>query len=149
MVNRNYIGNVLTLVNELYKAEFSIWITDTWFKDRLIYSTLLNRLNKGLSVEIIIENEDFETRETLADYDDFIEAGGEIYFVGKNETNTFLKNKFCIIDQQTVITGSYSWSPGGSHYFDNIKITRNMSILNNSLTNAYMSIKNENTKSKY
>lgn len=96
------------IIQSIRSAKYTIWVAIAWFTDKDIYNELLIKKNEGLNIRIIISDEvnnqplihgmvkNFDTK---------------IYpKVGYNR----LHNKFCIIDLEYVLHGSFNWTPTAS-----------------------------------
>ncbi|WP_254901716.1 phospholipase D-like domain-containing protein [Thalassobacillus devorans] len=92
------------IIQGIRRAEYTIWIAVAWFTDIDIYIELILRKIDGVNVRIITSDE--PTNQTLiADF----ERNFELVKVPKKGFNR-LHNKFCIIDLEYVMHGSYNWS---------------------------------------
>lgn len=93
---------------ELFKASRSIKIVVAWFTNDLLFQPLLMKLQVGVSVEIILNKDDInDSASNEIDFKEFVRLGGILRW---NETKQLLHDKFCIIDERVVITGSYNWT---------------------------------------
>jgi phosphatidylserine/phosphatidylglycerophosphate/cardiolipin synthase-like enzyme len=54
-----------------------------------------------------------------------------------------MHNKFCVIDYNTVITGSYNWSYKAENNFENIIVNYNDTGLAEQFVNEFIQIKNK------
>ncbi len=95
------------LLEDIAKAEKSIDIAVAWFTDLQIYQALLEKISKKVHIRLIVINDDVNNRIGGLDFQKFINSGGEFYF-GNQESP--MHNKFCIIDQKILITGSYNYT---------------------------------------
>lgn len=96
-----------TIIQGIRNARYIIWIAVAWFTDDEIFHELLLRKKSGVNVRIITSNE--KTNEHLIDKleDNFDVVRAPIkgtYFSNR------LHDKFCIIDFEFVMHGSYNWS---------------------------------------
>ncbi|PWW27800.1 phospholipase D-like protein [Cytobacillus oceanisediminis] len=92
------------IIQGIRRAEYTIWVAVAWFTDIDIYRELILRKIDGLNIRIITSDE--PTNQTLlADF----ERNFEVVKVPKKRYNR-LHNKFCIIDLEYVMHGSYNWS---------------------------------------
>ncbi len=92
------------IIQGIRGAKYTIWVAVAWFTDIDIYRELILRKIDGVNVRIITSDE--PTNQTLlADF----ERNFEVVKVPKKGYNR-LHNKFCIIDLEYVMHGSYNWS---------------------------------------
>lgn len=96
-----------SLLREIEKATKSLDIAVYWFTNQELFDLLKHKQNNGVSCKLIIHNDYINNRDTGLPFQKFIDAGGEFYF--SDESNP-MHNKFCIIDNQTLINGSYNWT---------------------------------------
>lgn len=88
-------------------AKYVIWVSVAWFTDRAIYEELLVKKKEGLQVRIITSdtsNNDKLKNELISDFEALFVPGFGAY--GRN----LIHNKFCIIDFEFVMHGSYNWT---------------------------------------
>lgn len=91
----------------LDKAEKSILVAVAWLTDRQLFSKLVQKQGQGVSVELIITKHEINDN-SLINYRLIEENGG--VFIEAGDENGIMHNKFCIIDFQTVINGSFNWT---------------------------------------
>lgn len=105
---------------ELFKATQSIKIAVAWFTNDLLFQVLLLKLETGVSVEIVLNDDDINRNsENHLEFDVFINAGGKLHWAkGKK----LMHQKFCIIDDNVVINGSYNWTYKAECNDENIMI---------------------------
>ena len=102
----NKIQNAIQM--ELFKAKESIKIAVAWFTNELLLQPLILKLQSGVSVELILNNDEINRGgDTSLDFTVFIQAGGILRW---NDSRQLLHEKFCIIDNRIVISGSYNWT---------------------------------------
>lgn len=98
-----------TVIQGIRDARFMIWAAVAWFTNDAIYQELLAKKNQGLSIRILVSEEDSnKDMITKLQRDGFdikvIERWG---YGGYNR----MHDKFCIIDMDYVMHGSYNWTP--------------------------------------
>jgi len=93
---------------ELSKASQSIYIAVAWFTDNDLFKILCEKAASGIGVELIIMDDAINRRSGI----DFNLPGNNKSKVWKirstKNDDTLMHNKFCIIDGETVINGSYN-----------------------------------------
>src|SRR5690606_4629403 len=62
------------------------------------------------------------------DYEQLVTGKSNVYKIGNGDTG-LMHNKYCVIDYNTVITGSYNWSYKAESNFENVIITHNDTTL--------------------
>jgi hypothetical protein len=108
---------------EIQKAQKSIYIAVAWFTNRNIFEQLLIKAKSGCVIRIVISNDDINNNSSV-DFDQLTKYNGEVYKIG-NGNSELMHNKFCVIDYNTVITGSYNWSYKAENNFENIVVNQN------------------------
>jgi hypothetical protein len=92
--------------SELFKAESEILLATAWFTDEDLFNILSTKLDEGVSVEVIIA--DNQENEKL-DFGLLASKGASVYKI-KNSGYGIMNQKFCVIDQRIALHGSYNWS---------------------------------------
>jgi len=93
------------IIGQLKKATREIKVAIAWLTDEDIVRTLTQRAGAGLSV-IVVMSESRENFRNISKWKDFLRYNGKLHIV----TPKFLHHKFCIIDNTTIINGSYNWT---------------------------------------
>ena len=87
----------------LLKAQLSIHIAMAWFTNQKIADVLKEKAKENVDIKIVI-HDDYVNQEHGANLD------GLTYKLIKPKLGGIMHNKFCVIDNRVVITGSYNWS---------------------------------------
>ncbi|MBR9676203.1 hypothetical protein GOV05_04290 [Candidatus Woesearchaeota archaeon] len=112
------------VLGEINKAKQSIYFMTFSFTDQSISDALINKKNEGLVVSGV-----FESKRTSFSYNkhDDLKSGGVTVYKDNNKYN--MHHKVFIIDNQTVILGSYNPTNAGTKRNDeNIIIINNPSV---------------------
>lgn len=106
---------------EIGKARTSIFAAVAWFNEMGLIEELERAAQRGCSVRVIISASEFNYTER---FNRLIEAGGELYRYGSEDVfgSDFMHNKFCVIDCQRVITGSFNYTRNASSNAENIVV---------------------------
>lgn len=105
------------IIKHLKECNFDLKIAVAWFTDKKIISEVNHLIEKGVNVSIIIYDNHVNKK-------DFFE---QLYY---NKAKIYLSkklmhNKFCIIDNKTVLNGSYNWTLNANSNDENIQISYN------------------------
>lgn len=92
------------ILGHLDKATKKVFVAVAWFTDTILFNKLLELQDKGVIVEVIITNHEFNK----LDYTLIEKNGGLFAEIGNDDQ--LMHMKFCIIDYDTVISGSANWS---------------------------------------
>ncbi|WP_254599171.1 phospholipase D-like domain-containing protein [Burkholderia lata] len=125
------------LWRELYKAARSVKICVAWLnlgRHRDVFEVLLNR---GVSVEIMC-NDDNKNYETINNNS----LDVKIYPIKGWRKTDLMHHKFCVIDEEVVVTGSYNWSKGAARHFENVVIVKEDFRLVKSFLHEFEDLKN-------
>lgn len=99
-----YFDNIeKQVINDLKGARVSILIAMAWFTNQRIADVLIEKYREGLDVKVV-------------SFDDHVNSkfGVDIDAIPhkkvKSPRGGIMHDKFCVIDNQKVLTGSYNWS---------------------------------------
>jgi len=92
------------ILTALDKAKISIWVVSAWLTNETLYAKLLDKQHEGLDVRVAIFDDAINAKYGV----DITKFHGH-YFLKGTRGGT-MHHKFCVIDNQVVITGSYNWS---------------------------------------
>ena len=113
-----FIRNESTVIEAIRSAQVSILVAMAWFTNERIKDALETKLKEGLRIEIVIYKDGVNALHgvDLSSFD-HVKIGGT--------RGGIMHNKFCVIDNQKVITGSYNWSTNAEARNDeNVLITQ-------------------------
>jgi hypothetical protein len=91
----------------LISANKSIHVAVAWFTNESLFDILLDKVREGVNVELIINNDHINNHQNGLDFNEFIRIGGKLYFA---DTSRLMHHKFLIIDNLSLISGSYNWT---------------------------------------
>ncbi len=124
-----------TLINYLNQAKTSIYIAVAWFTDQDLLDIICRKASDGLKVELITINDDVNS---AIDFSKLFKAGGKVWMM---ENNKVMHNKFCIIDNQVVVNGSYNWTIKAKENHENVVIINGNEEIAKSFINEFDNIK--------
>jgi hypothetical protein len=125
---------------ELEQAEHSIYIAVAWLTNRTLFNILLQKSKQGITVQLMLSN-DHINQQSHVDYDQLKIGNSAAYLIGDGNKD-LMHNKFCVIDGDTVINGSYNWSYKAEKNHENILVTKGDSVLAEQFINQFKKIRN-------
>jgi phosphatidylserine/phosphatidylglycerophosphate/cardiolipin synthase-like enzyme len=116
MDTKVYFKNIRPqILKELNAAEVSIFAAVAWFTDQGILELLCEKARNGISVVVLIMDDEINAK-AKPQYDCINHAGGRVFLAPNYDGESLMHNKFCVIDEKTVITGSYNWTYRASRH---------------------------------
>jgi len=109
------------IIQHIRGAENAIYICVPWLSDSNILQELIEKSRKKVHVEIITLNDD-SNRTKTSFFNKLISNGSKVYLIDKTIEGGIPHHKFCIIDDEILITGSYNWSNNAKKNDENIII---------------------------
>lgn len=111
MKTHAYFENIqIEIIEVLQTAKHHIRIAVAWFTDYELFDILLSKAQKGVKIELLLAN-NFINHESSIDFQRLSRLGGVVSFIGNDtEKAPLMHNKFCIIDNEILIFGSYNWT---------------------------------------
>jgi hypothetical protein len=150
---QSYFTNINDRIqDELNKAKYSIRVAMYSLNDKLLFSILCEKANNGIAVELVVSPKQLIQNQEKINLNELIEYGGNIFlFNHPSENYDDMHNKFCIIDFNTVITGSFNWTNQAKRNEENIVIIRDeittqkyLVEFDNLKLGGYLALTNEN-----
>lgn len=119
-----YFTNIKDVICGLIQqAEYDIRVAVAWFTDREIFDILCKKAALGLRVKLIVVDDRINRGPGGLNFQRLKEMGGHLTLVPNGaEDDSLMHHKFCIIDDETVITGSYNWSKKAQSNDENITV---------------------------
>ncbi len=125
---------------ELTQAQQSIYIAVAWFTNPRLFNVLLDKAKQGITVQLLISNDSINQQSHI-NYNELNIGNSVAYLIGDGKDD-LMHNKFCVIDEYTVINGSYNWSKKAERNHENIIITTGDSVLAQSFIKQFKKIRN-------
>lgn len=109
-----------TVLAALSSSKSSVKICVAWINGRTYEPTLKDLARRNVSVEIIYNND-----EKNLNFGVTTSPLYSLYPIDTRLSSALMHNKFCIIDDEIVITGSFNWSQSAKNSFENIVVIKN------------------------
>jgi len=106
------------ICKELEKAKFIIWVAAAWFTDKDLANLLYKKAKQGVNIQIILNDDNINSilKEKLKDH-------FEVFCAPSNDKfSKLMHNKFCVIDLERIIHGSYNWTNKAQYNNETISI---------------------------
>ena len=121
------------LISQINKSTKNIKIAVTWFTNHDLFDAIIKKLeNPAYSVELIVLNDRINNKKEGVNFQKLIDLNGKFYY---SENENMVHHKFCIIDNEKVITGSYNWT----YYAENRNWENIVILSNEELVDGYIS----------
>lgn len=131
------------IIDEIRNAKYLIWIAMAWFTDPALYKELLRKKRKGVTIEIVVDDNE-KNRNAEFDLDaEFPTHWLTIKSIYKN----IMHEKFCIIDLKTVIHGTFNWTKAASYNKEAISIDNNRATAE-AFADEFIKLKNSDNLSE-
>lgn len=117
------------ILQELQNARVSIIVVMAWFTNDVLAKKLIEKYNEGLDVKVAIYNDGVNQRYG-------VDLGEIVLHRIRAPHGGIMHDKFCVIDNQVVITGSYNWSTNAE-----FRNEENISVIRNNQTASDYSVK--------
>ena len=145
MSNTVYFKNIKKeLLKEIISTKFKINIAVAWITDPDIIDSLEVLLKRNVKVKILSYDDKINNTDLIK----------KLYYLGADVklSSGLMHNKFCIIDDSKVISGSYNWTINASRNDENITIIKNdlnlISNYNEEFTKLWFKYQNIDNKLK-
>lgn len=113
------------IINHIQNAQTRLLICVAWFSNETIGAEIIKK--KYIDVEIVVDDNE-KNRNCI----NLKKIAGEnlkiSYIKDLNQHYYLMHNKFCVIDNKTVITGSYNWTKNANTNDENISVIKDKNI---------------------
>jgi hypothetical protein len=124
METKVYFENIENIVlEELSKANNTVFLLVAWLNNKKLFAKLVELAEKGVIVNVIINNDE-TNKNSFLDYSR-LNIGKSFLKMLTPLNGNIIHHKFCIIDDYTVINGSYNWTYKANYNHENINIIKN------------------------
>jgi phosphatidylserine/phosphatidylglycerophosphate/cardiolipin synthase-like enzyme len=107
-----YFDNIANqVINDLDKARVSIHVAMAWFTNQKIANKLIEKYKEGLDVKVVGYKDHTNVKFG-------VDLDGIPHKLINGTRGGKMHHKFCVIDNQKVITGSYNWSENAENKND-------------------------------
>jgi tetratricopeptide (TPR) repeat protein len=129
------------ILNEIANAKLTIQVAVAWFTNGELFEMLCKKAKQGVKVELIVINDYINNRFDGLKFEELILSGGDFYFAKIEEP---MHHKFCIIDEQVLLNGSYNWTYYAKEINrENFQIFRNCNSIVDEFKKEFNSLKND------
>lgn len=122
-----YFDNIREeIIERIRGAEFVIWVAVAWFTERSFGKELWKKQKDGVNVRVIVNDDETTEKHGLK----LADGGIEIHKISPNSKfgSKIMHNKFCIIDFECVIFGSYNWTSSAEYNNESITISEDRKL---------------------
>lgn len=118
------------LLAELAKAKKQVIIAMAWFTNPKLLNGLLECQKRGVSIRLVILDDAINRNDDFGlDFNSFIGINGQLCLYDTSQS--LMHNKYCVIDDNIAITGSYNWTNyAETRNLENILITNDPVTIN-------------------
>ena len=127
------------IIEEIHAAKYIIWIAMAWFTDKVLYDELLKKKEEGVTIEIILDDNEKNRGTEFSLENNFPVHWITIQSYFKN----IMHEKFCIIDLKTVIHGTFNWTKAANYNKEHISVDNNR-IIAEKFADEFMNLEREN-----
>lgn len=100
------------LQTNIENSKDNIFIAVAWFTSQDLFGQLIEKIDNGCNVEIIISDHIENKR---LPFNKLIQKGAKVYIL-PSKSGKFLHDKFAIFDNLKVVAGSYNWTYSAEFY---------------------------------
>lgn len=101
------------IIESIFEAKTEILIAVAWFTDMKIINSLEKKQQEGVSIYIIFYD-NYNNDEKI--FSNLIKNGAQV-----KKSSTLMHNKFCVIDRNIILNGSYNWTINAIKNNENIQ----------------------------
>jgi hypothetical protein len=111
------------IIDHLSGAQFEIAAAVAWFTDRDIFEVLCKKARLGVKVSVVLIGDEINQGAGRLNFTKLQNLGGQVVFLAQGSaTEPIMHHKFCVVDRNIVITGSYNWSQKARSNDENITV---------------------------
>ena len=128
------------LIQGIRDAKYLIWVAVAWFSNDVLYQELVRRKQAGIHIRVIVSDED-SNKKLLPKIKENFECV-VVRRMGTWGTNR-MHDKFCIVDLDYVMHGSYNWTNAANYNNETLVTTVDHNLVKN-FADEFMKLYSEN-----
>jgi hypothetical protein len=110
------------IIKRLSEAKNDVLVAVAWITDRNLYTALISCLQRGIGVSIALLDDQINRQSSIG-WENLKALGGMLWWIPQGtDQEGSLHHKFCLIDDNIVISGSFNWTYRASRADENIVI---------------------------
>lgn len=109
------------ILKELSNSKKQIYVAVAWLTNQKLFDKLCQMADNYIDVQILIVKDEINLNSSC-DYEKLVKLGGKVFW--QEDGRSLMHHKFCIIDGNVVITGSYNWTIRAQSNIENISIIK-------------------------
>lgn len=143
MLTASFSNIEQTIIANIRKADESLKIAVAWFTNPNLYSLLQELIDADRRIELILADDEINFTNSTCNFQQLIDQGIGIWV---RRFSNLMHHKFCIVDDNLLITGSYNWTKSAEVFnHENIIITDEPAVVTKFL-GEFMELKNKTVK---
>ena len=95
------------VLRNIISARTTIYACMAWFTNFNIFKAIRHKLEEGIKVILLTNNDLINNGGYCLNFNELIDKGLELHLA---EYPELIHHKFCIVDEQLLMTGSYNWT---------------------------------------
>lgn len=116
----------MSISKHLHASTTSLYVAQAFFTDHELIELLAGKARAGIDVQVIIS--DNPTNRDI-DYSSLLQSGGQLMRYPRAGYGG-MQHKFCVIDEQLVINGSYNWTVNArKNNSENVQISEEIAVV--------------------
>jgi hypothetical protein len=108
---------------ELAKAKFSVHIAVAWINFKSYFQIFCTIIKNGAKLNVVC-SDNWQNRSHQKEIDELASKGASIRLLKMPSLKNHMHHKFAIIDSETIINGSFNWSPNAENSMENLMVIR-------------------------
>lgn len=102
-----YTGIENKLISSISTAKKNIKVAVAWFTNPKLYNAILDKKKEGVIIQLLLSDDQANFTNENVDFQNMIDNGIVIRIT---KSPHFMHNKFCVIDDAILFSGSYNWT---------------------------------------
>jgi len=94
---------IIQLKSHIKNAKYSIWLKNVWFTHKGISNLLVQQIQKGLSVHIILTKDFVDENKEYLDFNQLANWGAEFFILPEKLSVALKPTQFMLIDNRIII----------------------------------------------
>jgi hypothetical protein len=123
-VESHFENHKSIIETELKQAKESVLIAVAWINFREYFEIFKEVLKNKAKLKIVC-TDNWQNRSHQFYIDELVKLGAEIRLLKMHRQTNHMHHKFSIIDNETILNGSFNWSPNATSSFENIIVIKN------------------------